>query len=96
MIILIIQHLTLQKLGNIEDNSEDRDGEGVLEESETMRGDILDDLVVVVRLVDRQEPLHSDSHRGEDGSSHGDVVHREEKHRKQFNVEICFITQCSK
>ena len=68
--ILIIQNLTLQKLWTIEQDGEHGDRDHVLEEAQFMRGHVLDDLIVVMRPVDGNEPLQSDSDCCQDGSRH--------------------------
>ena len=73
-VLVTPNNLSLEELGDIEKDGEDEDGEAVLHQSLDVTGDVLNDAVVVDGLVGGKEPLQRDADRGEDGSSHGDVV----------------------
>ena len=85
-VLVTPDHLSLEKLWDIEEDGEDKDGEAVLHQSLVMAGHVLDDAVIVDRFVGCEKPLQRDSDRGEDGSSHGDVVQRIEEDLENHSV----------
>ena len=87
--IFILNNFGLEKFGDVEQDREEGDGEGVLGEPLGVTGDVLDDLVVVDWLVDGNESFKSDSNSCKDGSCHGDMIQGIEKDGECLGVDIC-------
>ena len=65
-VLITPDNLSLEELGDIEEDGEDEDGETVLHQSLGVARHVLDHAVVINWLVCCEEPLQRDSNRGED------------------------------